>query len=671
MMDINLVLSGIGVTAALVGVVIAYLQLRRQDSANQSSLIRHGQQSSPEYDIAGMDEYSIFVPLARIEGLVADFVDRQLETKHIQRLVRRHGQSTSIVVLEGISGIGKTTLAAKLCGAVCGRISPYTPAWVFCSERSLSLASLLRSVVWDPRLPGSETLYRLVVHNADEPEMIDELIRYFSRNKVLLILDDFHLVDDPGIHRFVDIASKSRLKSVIVITSEMRVESIEKVTSAHFVTIGGLSVPYCSEMLARRGIRIEQPLLETVWQRTGEGIPQALCVLMGLSRNQTLYELMDQLPVFTEDMWEWVKRLIQPLSSAEQEIVKLIAFTKEAVGLELLQRLELHDSLVPALDRLIDRFIVTRQEEFFVVHPLIEGFLENRLDEKERLAYSILVTDHFQQQARDLLLGSDEAASYGLLYLEAFPDYVENESRHIAFFDDLMNCLSANNLFVTEGSKVLNLGAGHGTHDVCFARYGLDVTNIEILDEVAEIGRRASLNLATPIRYIVADMTEPLNIQPDSMDAVFNIGSSFGFEDEDDCNKIVFRNAWHALRPGCPFAFEYVNGVFWSRSVERDVEVTKLENGSVRTKYKIVNPVRNTSLDIITLARKDGSKGYFHHFMHYYSLDEILAMMRDVGFEIVAVYGRRDKLEPFDPDISSGMTVIAKKSENVNISSSA
>jgi hypothetical protein len=50
--------------------------------------------------------------------------------------------------------------------------------------------------------------------------------------------------------------------------------------------------------------------------------------------------------------------------------------------------------------------------------------------------------------------------------------------------------------------------------------------------------------------------------------------------------------------------------------------------------------------------------------MHYYRLDEVLAMMRDVGLEPVATYGARGGRvsgEPFDEQASEAMVVIAAK----------
>lgn len=78
----------------------------------------------------------------------------------------------------------------------------------------------------------------------------------------------------------------------------------------------------------------------------------------------------------------------------------------------------------------------------------------------------------------------------------------------------------------------------------------------------------------------------------------------------------------------------------------------------------ITNPQARTSLTAMHLTRPDSTGGWFHHFMHYYRLDEVLTMMRDAGLEPLATYGGsagRITGEPFDEQLSGGMVIIAVK----------
>jgi hypothetical protein len=106
-----------------------------------------------------------------------------------------------------------------------------------------------------------------------------------------------------------------------------------------------------------------------------------------------------------------------------------------------------------------------------------------------------------------------------------------------------------------------------------------------------------------------------------------------------------------------------VNGPHWeNRRVQRQIDVTSLRGGAVRTECTITNPQARTCLTAIRLRRPDGTGGWFHHFMHYYRLEEVLAMMRDAGLTPLASYGAhggRVTGEPFDEGASEAMVIIA------------
>ena len=147
------------------------------------------------------------------------------------------------------------------------------------------------------------------------------------------------------------------------------------------------------------------------------------------------------------------------------------------------------------------------------------------------------------------------------------------------------------------------------------------------------------------------------------MDAVFNIGSSFGYEGTDDADAGVFRNAEKSLSDGAPFLFEYVNRWYWEdKRVQRQIDLTPLPNGSVVTLVRINNSAARTLLTFVGLQRTDGTGGWFQHFMRFYCLDEILAMMTTARLRPVAIYGgkaNRVTGEPFNEKESQSMVIIA------------
>jgi SAM-dependent methyltransferase len=363
-----------------------------------------------------------------------------------------------------------------------------------------------------------------------------------------------------------------------------------------------------------------------------------------------------------DDLRSWIEPLYQELTAREQEVARLVAFLHGPADLSVICAADAHPEMAEAiLDSLCERLAVTKCGETYRMHALVRDYVGHQISEIERAAFGARVASHFQRRARALLLGLDEYPSYGKLYLEAHADYVADTAQHAQLVDDLMARLADLSLQPGPGERILVLGSGNGIHDAAFAKYGVRITNLDIQPEIVELGKAAAGRLNAAVEYVAGDMTHPLDFPADSMDAVFNIGSSFGYEDEDADNAAVFRHAARVLKPGRPFVFEYVNGSSW---YERDpVSTETLPTGAVRTKYRIADRAARTSLDVISFRRPgEDEPEWFHHFMHYYTIETVEQMMRDAGLVVVRSYGAiggRVTGDPFDSESSDVMVIIA------------
>jgi ubiquinone/menaquinone biosynthesis C-methylase UbiE len=385
-------------------------------------------------------------------------------------------------------------------------------------------------------------------------------------------------------------------------------------------------------------------------------------LLVGHAMGRPIADVLRSLPAYEANLTQWMASLHAELDPTVRELAEIVAFAYEPVTRGLLASV-LDDAtrLEAGLAELVARLILSEIEPgVYEMHPLWRDHLGRLLDPDRKLRYGSRMAGHYQRRARDLLRGVGEEPSYGALYLESFPEYVNDGARHGRLVDDVMGCLRSTGLQPEPGARVLVLGAGHGTHDPGLARYDLDLVNVELLPDMAVRAMARARTLPTPIGYVVADMTRPLPFRENSFDAIVNLGSSFGYEDADADNAAMFRHAARVLRQGRPLVFEYANGGYWQR-YEREIGVTTLPDGGIRTNYKVVDPQRRTSLNIISLRRPGQAPRYLHHFMHYYRLDEIVAMMADAGLEPVASYGVTAEGRvsgPFQPT-HSAMVVIA------------
>jgi SAM-dependent methyltransferase len=530
----------------------------------------------------------------------------------------------------------------------------------------LTLSVLVSALAYDAALAPSARLRAAARPGTEPAQAADALIEYLADQRIVLVLDDYHLVTDEGVTMLVRKLERSEIQAVVVLVSRRQPAEIESLPLVAARQVAGLPRAAARQYLRDRGVVLPDALADQVWEKAGHGIPEALRYLAGLKHGRSLADTLDLLPAYTEDLAGWISLLFDDLAPAEQELAKVIAVVREPAGLDLLRQIapgsiDLHRTL----KGLLERFVVDEVATGAIMHDLFADYLLDRVSTAEREAIGARIAQHYQHKARELLLGVGEEPSYGRLYLESFPEYVHNVAAHVTLVDDLMARLADQALAPPAGARVLVLGSGNGIHDPGLVRHELRIVNLDIQEDIAALGRESASMRPARIDYVVADMTKPLPFAAGSMDAVFDIGSSFGYEETDDDNAAVFAHAARVLKPGCPFVFEYVNGAYWQAlRTQRELDVETLPTGAVRTTYAVFDSVARTSLTTISLQRPDGSTGWFHHFMHYYTVDEILAMMRTHGLTPVAVHGTRAgrvPAEPVDPQHSPGIVVLALK----------
>ena len=262
-------------------------------------------------------------------------------------------------------------------------------------------------------------------------------------------------------------------------------------------------------------------------------------------------------------------------------------------------------------------------------------------------------------ESEEILIGeSGYEPSYGTAYLESFPDYVEDRKNQYKFVKKLFERLIENNIFLEKGGLTLVLGTGHGPHEPGLSDKGLKIIGMDISYSSLKIAHQQAEKRSLDSQHVVADMIVHFPFKRNLFDAIFNLGTSFGFHKEDNQNATVFINACEILQAGGVFVFDYVNPV-WITEKEHKKN-TKLPNGSIRTEEFEYDPISRSSLTKFELLQPNGEKTCFYHYIKYYSLTEVSEMMLRSGLKILRTYGNADG-DPFVEHESPQMIIIAQK----------
>jgi SAM-dependent methyltransferase len=187
------------------------------------------------------------------------------------------------------------------------------------------------------------------------------------------------------------------------------------------------------------------------------------------------------------------------------------------------------------------------------------------------------------------------------------------------------------------GAAVLDLGCGPGRHSLELARRGFRVTGVDrtrlYLDEAC---RRASAeDLA--VEFVHEDMRSFR--RPGAFDAAINMLTAFGYFDDPADDRQVLANLRESLKPGGRLLMdlmgkEVLARIFRPRDWHEADGVFLLTERSVERDWTWIH-----NHEVIL----DGAERWEADMDHrIYSAAELSALLRDVGFSSVRVFGDLD-----------------------------
>jgi ATP/maltotriose-dependent transcriptional regulator MalT len=289
-----------------------------------------------------------------------------------------------IVIVDGISGIGKTALLAAFAASLVDR----PVCWMECTAEA-SFGNLIEAFGSVARAKGLHPLADAFEdpHGAIETRL-QRCAAALAGSDFLLILDDYHLVTDPLLDRFVlrvteratypklFLACRWRPKFLAALPRRIKEHALED----------GLDVETCRLLLLDEGIDVDVPAAKRIWRLTGEGHPKALELFIGRTRTYTVDYLLDRLPPFQEDLKaQWLQPLLEEVPSDARSLAIAFSVFSRPVPLAALPSLFPEISnLDGTLTELLDRFLLNRGSlQTVKMHPLVREFCYDHIDDRD------------------------------------------------------------------------------------------------------------------------------------------------------------------------------------------------------------------------------------------------------------------------------------------------
>ncbi|MCE4629294.1 MAG: helix-turn-helix domain-containing protein [Desulfurococcales archaeon] len=279
------------------------------------------------------------------------FVGRERELDILSSL------KAPVTVLWGISGIGKTSLAAKALGDIEKML------WLQLGETD-TLDYLLWRIAFFLAQHGDKSLLLGLSSTPPVPlsSLMDSMIASLSRIRPVLVLDDYHRVEEGSIGSFVRaklVPNAGEYKVVIISRRRPRGIPYHESGRVAEIKLEGLSFSETIELIKLlKGETIGYNEAKMVYEKTG-GHPLLIKLYLetGLSEHTTL-----------DYLW---REVLSDLSEREWRLVYVLAALSEPAEVELVSELANIKDPLPLLNRLKSRALVELDGFRCKLHDLV------------------------------------------------------------------------------------------------------------------------------------------------------------------------------------------------------------------------------------------------------------------------------------------------------------
>jgi SAM-dependent methyltransferase len=209
-------------------------------------------------------------------------------------------------------------------------------------------------------------------------------------------------------------------------------------------------------------------------------------------------------------------------------------------------------------------------------------------------------------------------------------------------------------LGLSAGSRVLDVPCGSGRLTIPLAARGCAMTGVDISEQFLEAARSAAAENKLSAQWRQADM-RALDWKAE-FDAAFCFGNSFGYLD--DAGNVAFLAAVaRSLRPGGRFAIDYgqtAESIFPRLETRQEADMAGFHFVE-DTRY---DPLSARIENRFTFSR-DGKSETKLASQRVYTLNEVVRLLRDAGFETTGFFGSPSE-EPFTLG-SHRLLIVGKK----------
>lgn len=213
-------------------------------------------------------------------------------------------------------------------------------------------------------------------------------------------------------------------------------------------------------------------------------------------------------------------------------------------------------------------------------------------------------------------------------------------------------------LNLQQGDHFLDLCCGYGRHAIPLARYGCNVTGLDLSSLFLQQAQEQAEQTGTRIRWCQGDMQNIPFVN--EFDYIINVFTSFGyFPQEEDDQRVLFQVA-KALKPGGKFLLETV----YQPRIIRNTSphgIIRYDDGLIVLEERHIDLLGSRNEVHISLLYPNGTRTEHHQSIRIYTLTEIIRMLTAAGLQMQAYYGG---LDGSTLSLDSRLVLVSKKADS-------
>ena len=297
---------------------------------------------------------------------------------------------TFIIGIEGIGGVGKSTLAIEVSHRCIEKELFESVIWISSKESMLTLHGI------EPVIPEAKSLSEILITigtslgnptigNLSIQDQIKRAYNLLARNTTLLVLDNFESLSKTEQHDILDFLRRSPITLKVIVTSR------ERVTEGQIIRLQGLSFEESNALLnwdaQQKNIQLTQDQNKYLVDLTG-GLPLALLwvqgqiAVLGYSVTQVLDKLsLDaDIPILQycfNHSWNMLRH------NNEKKLLFVLALQPDAVSREALKEIAGigdDDIFESAISDLLQLSLIEHEsrKDYFSILPLTRRYIRSQ-----------------------------------------------------------------------------------------------------------------------------------------------------------------------------------------------------------------------------------------------------------------------------------------------------